>query len=49
VLPPQFRALIPSVSKGCLQPYMIFQVRATPPPPLQQQQPSAVHYTTAAA
>jgi hypothetical protein len=26
VLPPQFRALIPSVSKGCLQPYMIFQV-----------------------
>jgi hypothetical protein len=26
VLPPQFRALIPSVSKGCLQPFMIFQV-----------------------
>jgi cyclic lactone autoinducer peptide len=27
VLPPQLRALIPPVSKGCLQPYMIFQVR----------------------
>ncbi|KAF6254631.1 hypothetical protein COO60DRAFT_1703209 [Scenedesmus sp. NREL 46B-D3] len=27
VLPPQLRALIPSVSKGCLQPYMIFQNR----------------------
>lgn len=27
VLPPQLRALIPSVSSGCLQPYMIFQNR----------------------
>jgi hypothetical protein len=26
VLPPQLRRLIPSVAKGCLQPYSIFQV-----------------------